>query len=108
MTLVGDPQLIFLDEPSTGLDPRSRRDLWRIVRDLVGSGVTIFLTTQHLAEADELADRIGLLDHGRLVLTRGTPPRWRVAVQQAGAYALELVTEVSVSTSPSYRQFLSK
>jgi ABC-2 type transport system ATP-binding protein len=71
MTLVGDPRLIFLDEPTTGLDPRSRRSMWRIVRELVESGVTIFLTTQYLEEADELADRIALLDHGRLV-TEGT------------------------------------
>ncbi|MCO6009307.1 ATP-binding cassette domain-containing protein [Actinoallomurus purpureus] len=67
MTLVGDPRLIFLDEPTTGLDPRSRRAMWGIVRDLVKNGVTIFLTTQYLEEADELADRIALLDHGRLI-----------------------------------------
>lgn len=67
MTLVGDPRLIFLDEPTTGLDPRSRRAMWGIVRDLVRSGVTIFLTTQYLEEADELADHIALLDHGRLI-----------------------------------------
>jgi ABC-2 type transport system ATP-binding protein len=67
MTLVGDPRLIFLDEPTTGLDPRSRRSMWQIVRVLVASGVTIFLTTQYLEEADELADRIALLDHGRLI-----------------------------------------
>ncbi|MEU5994123.1 ATP-binding cassette domain-containing protein [Spirillospora sp. NPDC047418] len=67
MTLVGDPRLIFLDEPTTGLDPRSRRAMWGIVRDLVENGVTIFLTTQYLEEADELADRIALLDHGRLI-----------------------------------------
>ncbi|MEV4673299.1 MULTISPECIES: ATP-binding cassette domain-containing protein [Actinomadura] len=67
MTLVGDPRLIFLDEPTTGLDPRSRRGMWQIVRELVAGGVTIFLTTQYLEEADELADRIALLDHGRLI-----------------------------------------
>ncbi|GGO11319.1 ATP-binding cassette domain-containing protein [Micromonospora parathelypteridis] len=67
MTLVGDPRLIFLDEPTTGLDPRSRRSMWQIVRELVANGVTIFLTTQYLEEADELADRIALLDHGRLI-----------------------------------------
>jgi ABC-2 type transport system ATP-binding protein len=67
MTLVGDPRLIFLDEPTTGLDPRSRRSMWQIVRELVASGVTIFLTTQYLEEADELADRIALLDHGGLI-----------------------------------------
>jgi len=67
MTLVGSPQVIFLDEPTTGLDPRSRRTMWQIVRDLVAGGVTIFLTTQYLEEADELADRIAVLDHGRVV-----------------------------------------
>jgi ABC-2 type transport system ATP-binding protein len=67
MTLVGRPQVIFLDEPTAGLDPRSRRTMWQIIRDLVAGGVTIFLTTQYLEEADQLADRIALLDHGTLV-----------------------------------------
>jgi ABC-2 type transport system ATP-binding protein len=72
MTLVGNPQIIFLDEPTTGLDPRSRRTMWGIIRELVAGGVTIFLTTQYLEEADELADRIAVLDQGRLV-AQGTP-----------------------------------
>jgi ABC-2 type transport system ATP-binding protein len=72
MTLVGDPQIIFLDEPTTGLDPRSRRTMWEIVRELVADGVTIFLTTQYLDEADKLSDRIAVLDQGRLV-AQGTP-----------------------------------
>jgi ABC-2 type transport system ATP-binding protein len=72
MTLVTRPQIIFLDEPTTGLDPRSRRTLWNIVRELVADGVTIFLTTQNLDEADELASRIAVLDQGRLV-AQGTP-----------------------------------
>jgi ABC-2 type transport system ATP-binding protein len=72
MGLVGDPRILFLDEPTAGLDPRSRRTMWQIIRDLVADGVTIFLTTQYLEEADELADRIALLDHGRLV-AEGTP-----------------------------------
>ena len=67
MTLVGNPRLIFLDEPTTGLDPRSRQTMWQIVRDLAASGITILLTTQQLEEADELAGRIALLDHGRIV-----------------------------------------
>ena len=67
MTLVGTPRLIFLDEPTTGLDPRSRRTMWRSIRELVAGGVTIFLTTQYLDEADQLADRIAVLDHGRIV-----------------------------------------
>jgi ABC-2 type transport system ATP-binding protein len=67
MTLTGDPRLIFLDEPTTGLDPRSRRTMWQIIRDLAARGVTIFLTTQQLEEADELADQIAVLDHGAIV-----------------------------------------
>jgi ABC-2 type transport system ATP-binding protein len=72
MTLVSRPRVIFLDEPSAGLDPRSRRDLWQIVRELLLEGVTIFLTTQYLEEADQLAHTVGLLDGGRRVAT-GTP-----------------------------------
>jgi ABC-2 type transport system ATP-binding protein len=67
MTLVGSPRVIFLDEPTTGLDPRSRRTMWDSIRDLVAGGVTIFLTTQYLDEADELADRVAVLDQGRVV-----------------------------------------
>jgi ABC-2 type transport system ATP-binding protein len=67
MTLVGSPQIIFLDEPTTGLDPRSRRTMWEIVRELVAEGTTIFLTTQYLEEADQLADQIAVLDGGRIV-----------------------------------------
>jgi ABC-2 type transport system ATP-binding protein len=72
MTLVDRPSVIFLDEPTTGLDPRSRRTMWQLIRDLVAGGITIFLTTQYLEEADELADRIALLDRGRIV-AEGTP-----------------------------------
>jgi ABC-2 type transport system ATP-binding protein len=72
MTLVGDPRIIFLDEPTAGLDPRSRRTMWQMIRELVAGGVTIFLTTQYLEEADELADQVALLDHGRLI-AEGTP-----------------------------------
>jgi ABC-2 type transport system ATP-binding protein len=72
MTLVGDPRLIFLDEPTAGLDPRSRRTMWQIIGELVADGVTVFLTTQYLDEADRLADRIAVLDHGRIVAD-GTP-----------------------------------
>src|SRR5690242_5803324 len=72
VTLVGDPRIIFLDEPTTGLDPRSRHTMWQIIRDLVARGVTIFLTTQYLDEADELADRIAVLDRGAIV-AEGTP-----------------------------------
>jgi ABC-2 type transport system ATP-binding protein len=72
MTLVGSPQIIFLDEPTTGLDPRSRRTMWGIIRELVADGVTIFLTTQYLEEADQLASQIAVLDKGHLV-AQGTP-----------------------------------
>ncbi|MFB7242073.1 ABC transporter [Streptomyces populi] len=66
MTLVGGPRIIFLDEPTTGLDPRSRHNMWQIIRELVTGGTTVFLTTQYLEEADELADRIAVLDDGRI------------------------------------------
>jgi ABC-2 type transport system ATP-binding protein len=96
MTLVGDPRLIFLDEPTTGLDPRSRRTMWQIIRELVAGGVTIFLTTQYLEEADELADRIAVLDRGKLV-AEGTPdelkrriPGGHIRLQFADACGLEL------------------
>jgi ABC-2 type transport system ATP-binding protein len=67
MGLVADPHIVFLDEPTAGLDPRSRRTMWQIIRDLVAGGVTVFLTTQYLEEADQLADRIAVLDQGKLV-----------------------------------------
>jgi ABC-2 type transport system ATP-binding protein len=72
MTLMGRPRLIFLDEPTTGLDPRSRYTMWQLIRDLAADGVTILLTTQYLEEADRLADRIAVLDRGRIV-AEGTP-----------------------------------
>jgi ABC-2 type transport system ATP-binding protein len=72
MTLVGRPKVIFLDEPTTGLDPRSRLTMWQIIRELSSAGVTILLTTQYLDEADELADRVAVLDRGRIV-AEGTP-----------------------------------
>ena len=71
LSLVGDPQVLFLDEPTTGLDPRSRRDVWTAVEELAGSGVTVLLTTQYLEEADQLADRVTVLNEGR-VAAEGT------------------------------------
>jgi ABC-2 type transport system ATP-binding protein len=95
MTLVGEPRLIFLDEPTTGLDPRSRRTMWQIIGDLAARGVTIFLTTQYLEEADQLADQIAVLDHGRLV-AQGTAdelkrmiPGGHVLLRFGGASALD-------------------
>lgn len=70
-SLMSSPQVLFLDEPTTGLDPRSRNELWKIVKELVATGVTILLTTQYLEEADRLADQIAVIDHGRLI-AKGT------------------------------------
>jgi ABC-2 type transport system ATP-binding protein len=96
MTLVGDPRIIFLDEPTTGLDPRSRHTMWQIIRDLVAGGVTILLTTQYLEEADQLADRIAVLDRGKLV-AEGTPdelkrliPGGHIRLQFADAHGFEV------------------
>ena len=105
MTLVGDPRIIFLDEPTAGLDPRSRRTMWQIVRSLVASGVTIFLTTQHLEEADELADRIAVLDHGTLVAQGSAAelkrlvPGGHISLQFADAMVLERAARVLAATS---------
>ena len=66
-SLVGQPKILFLDEPTTGLDPRTRLDLWQIIRELVAGGTSIMLTTQYLEEADELADMIAVIDHGKLI-----------------------------------------
>ncbi|GCE41780.1 Methionine ABC transporter ATP-binding protein [Rhodococcus wratislaviensis] len=100
MTLVGDPRIIFLDEPTTGLDPRSRRAMWQIIRELVADGVTIFLTTQYLEEADRLADRIALLDGGRLV-AEGTPeqlkrlvPGGHITLQLPGVRELDAASRL--------------
>jgi ABC-2 type transport system ATP-binding protein len=98
MTLVGSPSVIFLDEPTTGLDPRSRRTMWNSTRELVASGVTIFLTTQYLDEADELADRIAVLHHGRIVAQGSADelkqriPGGHVQLEFADADALELAS----------------
>ncbi len=106
MTLVGDPAVIFLDEPTTGLDPRSRRTMWEIIRELVADGVTIFLTTQYLDEADQLADRIAVLDHGRIV-AEGTPaelkrriPGGHVRLQFTEPQALRSAAAVLATASP--------
>jgi ABC-2 type transport system ATP-binding protein len=81
-SLVGRPQVLLLDEPTAGLDPASRHDLWQLIRDLVEGGTTVLLTTQYLEEADQLADRIAVIDHGRL-LTEGTAPQLKDRVGSA-------------------------
>jgi len=106
MTLVGRPRIVFLDEPTTGLDPRSRRTMWDIVRELVADGMTIFLTTQYLEEADQLADRVAVLDQGKLV-AEGTPaelkrqvPGSHVRLRFADADRLGAATRVLTDATP--------
>jgi len=97
MTLMGRPRIVFLDEPTTGLDPRSRRVLWQIVRELVAGGVTILLTTQYLEEADRLADRVALIDHGALVAA-GTPAELKARLP-AGRIQLRFAEEDSLAAA---------
>src|SRR5690606_40068021 len=85
-SIVVTPELLFLDEPTTGLDPRSRNQVWDIVRALVAGGTTVLLCTQYLEEADQLADRIAIIDHGR-VIAEGTPGQLKA---QVGAGSLRL------------------
>ncbi|MGW4056897.1 ATP-binding cassette domain-containing protein [Amycolatopsis sp. NPDC004747] len=86
-SLLAAPQVLFLDEPTTGLDPRSRAEVWRAVRALVADGTTVLLTTQYLEEADQLADRISLVEHGR-VIAEGSPAQLKGSL---GATRIELV-----------------
>jgi len=97
MTLMGDPRIIFLDEPTTGLDPRSRRVLWQIVREVVADGVTILLTTQYLEEADELADQVAVLDHGALV-AHGPPAELKRRVP-GGCIRLDFADDIALATA---------
>jgi ABC-2 type transport system ATP-binding protein len=97
MGLVARPRIIFLDEPTTGLDPRSRHVMWQIVRDLVRGGVTVLLTTQYLDEADELSDRIAVLDDGRLV-AEGTPEELKRLVP-GGHIRLQFADEQALLTA---------
>jgi ABC-2 type transport system ATP-binding protein len=107
MTLVSRPRIIFLDEPTTGLDPRSRRAMWEIIRELVRGGTTVFLTTQYLDEADQLADRVAVLDRGR-VAAAGTPaelkrlvPGGRVALQFAARPGLDAAAALLGAPPPA-------
>jgi len=99
-SLVGNPRVLYLDEPTTGLDPRSRTDVWAMVRGLVADGVTVLLTTQYLDEADQLANDIAVIDHGRVIAT-GTPDELKskvggqvLEVSPASQNRLDLVTAV--------------
>ena len=85
-SLVGHPRVLYLDEPTTGLDPRSRTDVWGMIRELVADGVTVLLTTQYLDEADQLANDITVIDHGRVIAT-GTPNQLKSAT---GGQVLEV------------------
>ncbi|QOC23232.1 ATP-binding cassette domain-containing protein [Wenzhouxiangella sp. AB-CW3] len=85
-SLVGNPRILFLDEPTTGLDPRARRQLWELIGQRVGDGTTVLLTTQYLEEADALADEILVIDHGR-VIARGSPDELK---QEIGARTLDI------------------
>ncbi len=110
MTLVGRPQVIFLDEPTTGLDPRSRRTMWQIIRELAAADVTILLTTQYLDEADRLADRIAVLDQGRIV-AEGTPaelksriPGGHIRLHFAGPDLLRTAADLLPAAAPDQEQ----
>jgi ABC-2 type transport system ATP-binding protein len=112
MTLVGNPSVIFLDEPTTGLDPRSRRTMWQIIRELAIDGVTIFLTTQYLDEADELADHVAVLDHGRIV-AEGTPaelkrriPGGHIQLQFADVGDLRAAARMIAAAAPDDDQLI--
>jgi len=112
MTLVGHPSVIFLDEPTTGLDPRSRRTMWQIIRELATDGVTIFLTTQYLDEADQLADYVAVLDHG-LIVAEGTPaemkrriPGGHIQLQFADPDALRAAVSMIPNATPYEDQLI--
>jgi ABC-2 type transport system ATP-binding protein len=103
VSLIASPPVLFLDEPTTGLDPRSRIDLWDVLRGLVAQGTTLLLTTQYLEEADQLADHIVVVDHGRII-AEGTPLQLK---QQAGNASL-VVTVSHAADLPAARELISR
>ena len=99
IALVGDPELLFLDEPTTGLDPQSRRQLWDVIRDLRGRGRTIVLTTHYMDEAERLCDRVAIIDHGR-VIALGAPAE--LISRLGGEHVVEFALgDEAVPTEPS-------
>ena len=90
-SLIVKPKVLFLDEPTTGLDPRGRQEMWGVIQELVKGGVTLLLTTQYLEEADQLADEIAVIDHGK-VIARGTSDALK---KQVGGERLQIVVEHS-------------
>ncbi|MCB5221589.1 ATP-binding cassette domain-containing protein [Lactiplantibacillus pentosus] len=99
VSLISRPKILFLDEPTTGLDPRTRSEMWTAIRQLVRQGSTVVLTTQYLEEADQLADRIALLDHGRL---KALGPVAALK-QQVGGLKLQLALAQTQATQPAQR-----
>ena len=103
VSLIASPPVLFLDEPTTGLDPRSRSDLWEMLRRLVAEGTTLLLTTQYLEEADQLADNIVVMNHGRII-AQGTPLQLK---QQAGNASL-VVTVSHATDLPAARELIAR
>ena len=103
VSLIASPPVLFLDEPTTGLDPRSRSELWEMLRGLVAEGTTLLLTTQYLEEADQLADNIMVIDQGRII-AQGTPLQLK---QQAGNASL-VVTVSHADDLPASRDILAR